>query len=188
MGATLYAMSKAALGGLTKGLARDLGPRGITANLIHPGPIDTDMNPADGRHADGERALTALGGMARPRTSPRWWSISPAGAGATSPVPPSPSTAATRREPMAWLLLVGAGLLEIVWAMALKHAAGFTRLWPSLIGIAAAVVSFVMLSASLKILPVGTAYAVWVGVGALGVAGAGILLLGRAPRLHGCSA
>jgi quaternary ammonium compound-resistance protein SugE len=80
---------------------------------------------------------------------------------------------------MAWILLVGAGLLEIVWAMALKHAAGFTRLWPSLIGIAAAIVSFVMLSASLKVLPVGTAYAVWVGVGALGVAGAGILLLGE---------
>jgi 3-oxoacyl-[acyl-carrier protein] reductase len=60
-GATLYSMSKAALSGLTKGLARDLGPRGITANLIHPGPIDTDMNPADGPHADDERALTALG-------------------------------------------------------------------------------------------------------------------------------
>jgi 3-oxoacyl-[acyl-carrier protein] reductase len=59
-GWSLYAMSKAALVGLTKGLAHDLGPRGITANVVHPGPIDTDMNPADGEHADGERALLAL--------------------------------------------------------------------------------------------------------------------------------
>lgn len=59
-GWSLYAMSKAALVGLTKGLARDLGPRGITANVVQPGPIDTEMNPADGEHADGERALLAL--------------------------------------------------------------------------------------------------------------------------------
>jgi 3-oxoacyl-[acyl-carrier protein] reductase len=59
-GWSLYAMSKAALVGLTKGLARDLGPRGITANVVQPGPIDTDMNPADGEHADDERALLAL--------------------------------------------------------------------------------------------------------------------------------
>jgi quaternary ammonium compound-resistance protein SugE len=80
---------------------------------------------------------------------------------------------------MAWLLLVGAGLLEIVWAIALKHADGFTRPWPSAIGLAAAVVSFVMLSMALKTLPVGTAYAVWVGIGALGVALAGIIALGE---------
>jgi 3-oxoacyl-[acyl-carrier protein] reductase len=60
-GVTLYAMSKSALIGLTKGLARDLGPRGITVNLINPGPIDTDMNPADGPGADEERRLLALG-------------------------------------------------------------------------------------------------------------------------------
>jgi NAD(P)-dependent dehydrogenase (short-subunit alcohol dehydrogenase family) len=60
-GATLYAMSKAALSGLAKGLARDLGPRGITANVIQPGPVDTDMNPASAPDADGQRALTALG-------------------------------------------------------------------------------------------------------------------------------
>jgi 3-oxoacyl-[acyl-carrier protein] reductase len=60
-GVTLYAMSKSALIGLTKGLARDLGPRGITANLINPGPIDTDMNPADGPGADEQRSLLALG-------------------------------------------------------------------------------------------------------------------------------
>ncbi|MFJ9456904.1 SDR family NAD(P)-dependent oxidoreductase [Kitasatospora sp. NPDC101447] len=60
-GATLYATSKSALIGLTKALARELGPRGITANLVHPGPIDTDMNPADGPSAEFQRGLTALG-------------------------------------------------------------------------------------------------------------------------------
>ncbi|WP_306327273.1 SDR family NAD(P)-dependent oxidoreductase [Streptomyces venezuelae] len=60
-GGVLYALSKTALIGLTKGLARELGGRGITANLVHPGPIDTDMNPADGPYAEGQTALTALG-------------------------------------------------------------------------------------------------------------------------------
>ncbi|MGW5469038.1 3-oxoacyl-ACP reductase family protein [Streptomyces chartreusis] len=60
-GGTLYATSKSALIGLTKALARELGPRGITANIVHPGPIDTDMNPADGPFASGQAALTALG-------------------------------------------------------------------------------------------------------------------------------
>lgn len=60
-GLTLYAMSKAALIGLTRGLARDLGPRGITATVVHPGSTDTEMNPADGPDADAERERTALG-------------------------------------------------------------------------------------------------------------------------------
>ncbi|MFI9827629.1 SDR family oxidoreductase [Streptomyces sp. NPDC051913] len=60
-GGTLYAMSKAALVGLTKALARELGGRGITANIVHPGPTDTDMNPADGPFAAGQAAMTALG-------------------------------------------------------------------------------------------------------------------------------
>ncbi|MGW2371921.1 SDR family NAD(P)-dependent oxidoreductase [Kitasatospora sp. NPDC001683] len=60
-GAVLYATSKAALIGMTKALARELGPRGITVNLVHPGPIDTDMNPADGPSADFQRGFTALG-------------------------------------------------------------------------------------------------------------------------------
>jgi quaternary ammonium compound-resistance protein SugE len=80
---------------------------------------------------------------------------------------------------MAWAVLVGAGLLEIVWAIALKHADGFTRFWPSVVGLVAAAVSFVMLSSALRSLPVGTAYAVWVGIGALGVALAGIVALGE---------
>ena len=81
---------------------------------------------------------------------------------------------------MAWLLLVAAGLLEIVWAVALKYTGGFTRFWPSAVGITGAVVSFVMLAAALKSLPVGTAYAVWVGIGAIGVAAVGIGALGEA--------
>ncbi|MEV6168619.1 SDR family oxidoreductase [Streptomyces sp. NPDC051954] len=60
-GGTLYAMSKSALVGLTKALARELGARGITANIVHPGPVDTDMNPGDGPYAAGQAAMTALG-------------------------------------------------------------------------------------------------------------------------------
>lgn len=60
-GATLYATSKAAIHGLTKGLAQDLGNRGITVNEIAPGPVDTDMNPANGPNAEMQRELTALG-------------------------------------------------------------------------------------------------------------------------------
>jgi quaternary ammonium compound-resistance protein SugE len=80
---------------------------------------------------------------------------------------------------MAWFLLVGAGLLEIVWAIALKYSEGFARIWPGAIAVAAAVASIVMLSIALKSLPVGTAYAVWVGIGAVGVALAGIAFLGE---------
>ncbi|MFW5417883.1 3-oxoacyl-ACP reductase FabG [Nocardiopsis sp. CNT-189] len=60
-GLSLYSMSKAALVGFSKGIARDLGPRGITANVVHPGSTDTEMNPAGGGHADAQRGLTALG-------------------------------------------------------------------------------------------------------------------------------
>ncbi|MFE4312068.1 SDR family NAD(P)-dependent oxidoreductase [Streptomyces sp. NPDC056891] len=65
-GGTLYATSKSALIGLTKSLARELGGRGITANIVHPGPIDTDMNPADGPYAEGQAAMTALGRFGTP--------------------------------------------------------------------------------------------------------------------------
>lgn len=65
-GVALYAMSKSALIGMTRGLARDLGPRGITVNVVDPGSTDTEMNPAQGEAADGERALTALGRYGRP--------------------------------------------------------------------------------------------------------------------------
>lgn len=65
-GVSLYAMSKAALVGLTRGLARDFGPRGITVNVVHPGSTDTEMNPADGPAAEEERRYIALGRYARP--------------------------------------------------------------------------------------------------------------------------
>ncbi|MET9616024.1 SDR family NAD(P)-dependent oxidoreductase [Kitasatospora indigofera] len=65
-GGSLYGMSKSALNGLTRSLARELGPRGITANLVQPGPIDTEMNPADGPAGELQRSLTALGRFGRP--------------------------------------------------------------------------------------------------------------------------
>ncbi len=80
---------------------------------------------------------------------------------------------------ISWLLLIVAGLLETVWATALKHADGFTRLWPSVLGITVSLASFILLALALKSLPVGTAYAVWVGIGAVGVTLAGILALGE---------
>ncbi|NUO76164.1 MAG: multidrug efflux SMR transporter [Lysobacter sp.] len=80
---------------------------------------------------------------------------------------------------MAWALLVGAGLLEIVWAIALKQSEGFARSWPSAIGLGAAIASFALLALALKWLPVGTAYAVWVGIGTVGVAIAGIVAFGE---------
>lgn len=63
---SLYAMSKSALIGLTKGMARDLGSRGITVNLVQPGPIDTDMNPPVGEHADAARRMMAIPRYGRP--------------------------------------------------------------------------------------------------------------------------
>ncbi len=80
---------------------------------------------------------------------------------------------------MAWLLLIIAGLCEIVWAIGLKYADGFTRLWPSVITVVAMLVSIVLLGYAMKSLPVGTSYAVWVGVGAVGTAILGIVLLGE---------
>jgi quaternary ammonium compound-resistance protein SugE len=80
---------------------------------------------------------------------------------------------------MAWIVLVLAGLFEIGWAIGLKYTEGFTRLWPSLWTIAAMIVSLGLLGLAMKSLPVGTSYAVWVGVGAVGTAILGIVLLGE---------
>lgn len=80
---------------------------------------------------------------------------------------------------MAWGLLAVAGLLEIVWALALKQADGFTRLWPSLTGVGVALLSLVLLGVALKSLPVSIAYAIWVGIGVFGVAMFGALFLGE---------
>ena len=80
---------------------------------------------------------------------------------------------------MSWLILVVAGLLEVVWAVGLKYTHGFSRLTPSVITIVAMVASMALLSWAMKTLPVGTAYAIWTGIGAVGAAITGILLLGE---------
>ena len=82
---------------------------------------------------------------------------------------------------MAWALLVAAGILEIGWAIGLKYTDGFTRLWPSVWTIAAMVVSMYLLALAARTLPIGTAYAVWVGIGAAGAMILGMALLGE-PR------
>ncbi len=76
----------------------------------------------------------------------------------------------------AWIMLGLAGLFEIVWAIGLKYAEGFTRLWPSVITIAAMVISMYLLALAARTLPIGTAYAVWTGIGAVGAALLGMML------------
>ncbi|MCM3562177.1 MAG: quaternary ammonium compound efflux SMR transporter SugE [Hydrogenophaga sp.] len=91
---------------------------------------------------------------------------------------------------MSWLLLLIAGLLEVVWAIGLKYTEGFTRLWPSVGTGAAMVASVVLLGLAMRTLPVGTAYAVWTGIGAVGTVILGIVLFAEpatAARL-GCVA
>ncbi|HUF36524.1 MAG TPA: quaternary ammonium compound efflux SMR transporter SugE [Gemmatimonadales bacterium] len=80
-----------------------------------------------------------------------------------------------------WTLLIIAGLLEVVWAVGLKYTAGFTRLLPSAVTVTAMGLSIVLLARALRTIPVGTGYAVWTGIGAVGTALIGILILGE-PR------
>jgi len=80
---------------------------------------------------------------------------------------------------VAWFVLVVAGLLEVVWAFAMKRSDGFTRLWPSLVTLVAMAMSFGLLSWSMRSLPLGTAYTVWTGIGALGAFAVGIAILGE---------
>lgn len=84
---------------------------------------------------------------------------------------------------MSWFILVIAGLFEIGWAIGLKYTEGFTRLWPTLGTAAAMAVSLFLLGIAMKSLPVGTAYAVWVGVGAVGTAILGMVLFGEPANL-----
>ncbi|MBL8691467.1 MAG: quaternary ammonium compound efflux SMR transporter SugE [Rhodospirillaceae bacterium] len=84
---------------------------------------------------------------------------------------------------MAWIYLVLAGILEIGWALGLKYVDGFTRFWPSVGTIAAMVASMVLLALAARTLPIGTAYAVWTGIGAAGVAILGIVWLGESRDL-----
>jgi quaternary ammonium compound-resistance protein SugE len=79
---------------------------------------------------------------------------------------------------MAWFMLFIAGLMEVGWAIGLKYTEGFTRLVPSVLTLAAMLISIILLGLALKTLPVGTAYAVWTGIGAVGTAILGIVLLG----------
>lgn len=80
---------------------------------------------------------------------------------------------------MNWLLLFAAGLFEIGWAIGLKYTEGFTRVWPTIGTMLAMVISVVLLGIAMKSLPVGTAYAIWVGVGAVGTAILGMYLFGE---------
>ncbi len=80
---------------------------------------------------------------------------------------------------MAWVYLFIAGIFEVVWAMGLKYSHGFTKLWPTLITLGGMIVSFWLLSLASKTLPIGTAYAVWTGIGALGAVVMGMVLLGE---------
>ena len=87
---------------------------------------------------------------------------------------------------MSWIILVIAGLFEIGWAIGLKFTEGFTRLWPTVGTVASMVISVGLLGVAMRDLPVGTAYAVWTGIGAVGTVILGIVLMGdpaNAPRL-----
>jgi len=84
---------------------------------------------------------------------------------------------------MAWIVLVVAGVFEVAWAIGLKYTDGFTRLWPSVGTAAAMIVSVVLLAWAMRTLPVGTAYAVWTGIGAVGTVILGIALFGEAATL-----
>lgn len=80
---------------------------------------------------------------------------------------------------MAWIMLVVAGVLEVVWAYAMKQSEGFTRLLPSVVTIVMMVASFALLSISMRSIPLGTAYTVWTGIGAIGAFIVGITVLGE---------
>jgi quaternary ammonium compound-resistance protein SugE len=82
---------------------------------------------------------------------------------------------------MAWLLLIVAGFLEVTWLVAMKYSQGFTKLWPTLFVFAVGTLSFYLVSVAIKTIPVGTAYVVWTGIGAVGGALVGMLWFGE-PR------
>src|SRR5687767_7699738 len=88
------------------------------------------------------------------------------------------------RGNMVWVVLVIAGLFEIVWAIGLKYSEGFTRLWPSVVTLVSLGISMVLLGVSVRVLPLGTAYAVWTGIGAVGTAIVGMVLF-REPATVG---
>ncbi|MCT7466084.1 quaternary ammonium compound efflux SMR transporter SugE [Aliarcobacter sp. ERUVET-7] len=84
---------------------------------------------------------------------------------------------------MSWTILFLAGIFEIFWAVGLKYSDGFTKLFPTIFTIVTMIISFYLLSLALKALPIGTAYAVWVGIGTVGTVIAGIMLFGESMSL-----
>jgi quaternary ammonium compound-resistance protein SugE len=84
---------------------------------------------------------------------------------------------------VAWIVLLLAGLFEVVWSFYMKESHGFSRLWPSVITVAAMIVSFALLAIAMRSLPLGTAYTVWTGIGAVGAFALGVLVLGEPANL-----
>jgi quaternary ammonium compound-resistance protein SugE len=84
---------------------------------------------------------------------------------------------------MSWFILIIAGVFEVCWAVGLKYSNGFTKFWPSVFTVVSMILSFVLLSFSIKEIPLGTAYAVWTGIGAVGTAILGIFLFGESSEL-----
>jgi quaternary ammonium compound-resistance protein SugE len=97
----------------------------------------------------------------------------------TAPTSIGDDPAILKGRPMAWIILVVAGLFEVGWAIGLKYTEGFTRPWPTAWTVLAMVISLWLLGIAMRSLPVGTAYSVWVGVGAVGTVILGIVLLGE---------
>jgi quaternary ammonium compound-resistance protein SugE len=95
------------------------------------------------------------------------------------PFAPSGTIPLLEESNMKWLILGAAGLLEIGWAVGLKYTQGFTRLWPSLATVSAMAVSLLLLGLATRELPLGMAYAIWVGIGALGTGIMGMVLFGE---------
>lgn len=84
---------------------------------------------------------------------------------------------------MSWVILVIAGILEVIWAVGLKYTDGFSRFWPTVGSVLAMIISVWLLSVAMKSLPIGNAYAIWVGIGAVGTAIAGIILFGESANI-----
>ena len=80
---------------------------------------------------------------------------------------------------MAWLMLFVAGIFEVVWAVAMKQSDGFSRLWPTVVTLVGMVASFLLLAAAMRTIPLGTAYTIWTGIGAVGAFVVGIAMLGE---------
>jgi quaternary ammonium compound-resistance protein SugE len=84
-----------------------------------------------------------------------------------------------RKAGMAWIMLLVAGVFEVVWAYAMKQSEGFSRLWPTVVTLTTMAASFFLLAAAMRTIPLGTAYTIWTGIGAVGAFVAGVTLLGE---------